>query len=74
MPQAYRVHRQIQPDGTLKLENLPIQPGEAVEVIVRAEERRVQRHYPFRGKPLVCNDPIDPMAEPLSRAPVHRPA
>jgi hypothetical protein len=65
MPQAYRVHRQIQPDGTLKLENLPFQPGEAVEVIVRADERQApnDRRYPLRGKPLIYNDPTGPVAE-----------
>ena len=73
MAQAYRIRQRIEPDGTLKLENLPFAPGEEVEVIVFAEERRVhgERSYPLRGKPLVYNDPIDPVAEPLSRATVH---
>lgn len=65
MSQAYRVHRQIQADGTLKLKNLPFRPGEEVEVIVRAEERQIldSRRYPLRGKPLVYNDPTEPVGE-----------
>ncbi len=65
MPQAYRVHGQVSSDGTLKLENLPFQPGEEVEVIVLAEERRVreERRYPLRGKPLTYEDPTGPVAE-----------
>lgn len=65
MPQAYRVHSQVSPDGSLKLENLPFQPGEEVEVIVLAEERRAreERHYPLRGKPLVYEDPTAPVAD-----------
>ena len=63
MPQAYRTHSQVSPDGTLKLDNLPFQPGEEVEVIVLAEERRgrEERRYPLRGKPLVYEDPTSPV-------------
>jgi hypothetical protein len=65
MPQAYRIHSQVSPDGTLKLENLPFQPGEEVEVIVLAEERqsRRERRYPLRGKPLAYEDPTGPVAD-----------
>jgi hypothetical protein len=61
MAQAYRVQSRISPDGTLKLENVPFQPGETVEVIVLAEERlvREQRRYPLRGKPLSYQDPME---------------
>jgi hypothetical protein len=65
MAQAYRIHRQVEPDGTLKLDNLPFQPGEDVEVIVLAEERhgREGHRYPLRGKPLTYEDPAAPVAE-----------
>ncbi len=65
MAQAYRIHRQVESDGTLKLENLPFQPGEKVEVIVLAEERgaRDERRYPLRGTPLIYHDPTAPVAE-----------
>lgn len=65
MPQAYRIHGQVSSDGTLTLENLPFEPGEEVEVIVLAEERRAreERRYPLRGKPLTYPDPTAPIAE-----------
>ncbi|HEY0153826.1 MAG TPA: hypothetical protein VGB92_17580 [Longimicrobium sp.] len=65
MAQVYRIHRQVEPDGTLKLENLPFQPGEEVEVIVLAEERgaRDERRDPLHGKPLTYHDPTAPVAE-----------
>lgn len=65
MPQAYRVHGQVSPDGSLKLQNLPFQPGEEVEVIVLAEERRAREEsrYPLRDKPLIYHDPTEPVAE-----------
>jgi hypothetical protein len=64
MAQAYRVQGQVSPEGTLKLENLPFQPGEVVDVIVLAEERRVreQRRYPLRGTPLTYDDPTGGVA------------
>lgn len=71
MPEAYRTHIHVSPDGTLTLANLPFSPGEAVEVIVLAQERQVreERSYPLRGKPLVYVDPTAPVAasdwEPL---------
>ncbi len=60
MAQAYRVQSRVSPDGTLKLENIPFQPGAAVEVIVLAEDRleRGQRRYPLRGTPLSYDDPM----------------
>lgn len=61
MAQAYRVQSRVSPEGTLKLENVPFQPGETVEVIVLAEERlvREQARYPLRGKPLAYQNPMD---------------
>lgn len=64
MAQAYRIHRQVEPDGTLTLDNLPFQPGEEVEVIVLAEERhsREGHRYPLRGQPPIYDDPTAPVA------------
>ncbi len=61
MAHAYRVQSRVSPEGTLKLENVPFQPGEAVEVIVLAEEPlvREQHRYPLRGKPLTYRDPME---------------
>lgn len=64
MEQAYRAHVQVSPDGTLKLENLPFQPGEPVEVIVLSEQRRIreERRYPLRGTPLTYDDATESVA------------
>ncbi len=63
MAQAYRIHSQVSADGTLKLDNLPFEPGEDVEIIVLAEERRVREdRYPLRGTPLQYHDPTSPVA------------
>jgi hypothetical protein len=59
----------VSPEGSLKLENLPFEPGAAVEVVVRAEERHSdERRYPLRGTPIVYLDPTSPVAEADRRA------
>lgn len=65
MQQAFRAHGHIAEDGTLKLENLPFEPGEEVEVIVLADARttRSERRYPLRGAPLVYDDPTRPVGD-----------
>lgn len=65
MQQAFRAHGHIAEDGTLKLENLPFEPGEEVEVIVLAEGRNAhqERRYPLRGAPLVYEDPTGPVGD-----------
>lgn len=65
MAQAYRTYGQVSSEGSLRLENLPFQPGEAVEVIVLAEERpsNGDRRYPLRGKPVIYHDPTSPVGE-----------
>ena len=66
MQQAFRAHGHIAEDGTLRLENLPFEPGEEVEVIVLAEARSAGqgRRYPLRGAPLVYDDPTGPVGDP----------
>jgi hypothetical protein len=61
--QAFRAHGHIAEDGTLRLENLPFEPGEEVEVIVLAEARSAgrERRYPLRGAPLIYDDPTGPV-------------
>jgi hypothetical protein len=63
--QAFRAHGHIAEDGTLKLENLPFEPGEEVEVIILAETRDTprERRYPLRGAPLVYEDPTAPVGD-----------
>jgi hypothetical protein len=63
--QAYRTETTISRDGTLTLENLPFQAGEAVEVIILARPTIWSRpgRYPLRGMPVVYIDPTEPVAE-----------
>jgi hypothetical protein len=70
MPRAYRIHGRVSPEGSLKLENLPFEPGASVEVVVCAEERQRgdERRYPLRGTPVVSHDPTSPVAEADWRA------
>jgi hypothetical protein len=65
MPEAYRTHIHVSSGRTLALANLPFSPGEAVEVIVLAQQRQTpeERRYPLRGKPLVYVDPTAPVAD-----------
>lgn len=62
--QAYRVEAEIQQNGTLTLENLPLRAGEAVEVIilVRPTSNQASR-YPLRGLPIYYIQPTEPVAE-----------
>jgi hypothetical protein len=62
---AHRVETTIDKDGTLTLQGIPFQAGEAVEVII------LERHpkpvgdnpYPLRGQPMQYDAPTEPVAE-----------
>lgn len=62
--QAYRFETEVQQNGTLTIQNLPLRAGEAVEVIilVRPSTNLVSR-YPLRGLPVHYNQPTEPVAE-----------
>jgi hypothetical protein len=62
--QAYRQNTIVQKDGTLTLHNLPLQAGEAVEVIVIVQPPagQPQKPYPLRGTPITYSDPTEPVA------------
>jgi hypothetical protein len=63
--QAYRVKATIQKDGKLMVSNLPLQAGEAVEVIILVQPSVVQRQnrYPLRGMPITYINPTEPVTE-----------
>jgi hypothetical protein len=63
--QAYRVKATIQKDGKLMVSNLPLQAGEAVEVIILVQSSVVQRQnrYPLRGMPITYINPTEPVTE-----------
>lgn len=63
--QAYRVETVLQFNGTVTLEHLPFQAGEAVEVIVlaRPTEARLSPSYPLRGTHIQYVQPTEPVAQ-----------
>lgn len=62
--QAHRVETTLTVNGTLTLEHLPFQAGEAVEVIVLPNVLPSSpRRYPLRGTPLQYQEPAEPVAE-----------
>ncbi|MEH2235856.1 hypothetical protein [Nostoc sp.] len=64
---AHRIETKLTKNGTLILENLPFQAGEAVEIIILETQTRPQEAnlYPLRGKQTYrYDDPFEP-AVPL---------
>jgi hypothetical protein len=63
--QALRIETTVQQDGTLTVQNLPLQAGETVEVIilVRPSTTQGQNAYALRGTPITYIDPTEPVAE-----------
>ena len=63
--QAYRVETVLQFNGTVTLEHLPFQAGEAVEVIVlaRPPESKLSHSYPLRGTCIRYVEPTEPVAQ-----------
>lgn len=63
--QAYRVEAIVQPDGSLVVRNLPLQAGEAVEVIVlpRSSLTTPDKPYPLHGIPIIYQGATDSVAD-----------
>jgi hypothetical protein len=62
---ALRLETKLQQDGTLTLDHLPFQAGQAVEVIVvpLVKLAGTDNPYPLRGLPIHYERPTDPVAE-----------
>jgi len=62
---AHKIQTNLSETGTLLLDQLPFEPGEAVEVIVLDREKRKSqaKDYPLRNQPLSYKDPTAPVAE-----------
>ncbi len=61
---AYRVETSVGKDGSLALEKLPFQAGDAVEVIILKRAQRPQKaNYSLRGKPIRYHNPTEPVAQ-----------
>jgi hypothetical protein len=63
--QAHRIETTLTQNGTLTLDHLPFQAGEAVEVIVLPTPPSSPPHdrYSLRGTPVEYQEPTEPMAE-----------
>ena len=66
MRQAHKVETVISENGTLVLEGLPFQAGEAVEVIIlkqsapQAQQQNQMNFYPLRNSLYRYDDPFEP--------------
>lgn len=49
MLQAHRTMATVEPDGTLRLDDLPFEPGDRLEVILLATPARGGNFYPVGG-------------------------
>lgn len=63
--QALRIQATVNQDRTLVLGDLPLAPGEAVEVIVLVPTliKNEAQRYPLRGLPITYLQPLDPVAD-----------
>ena len=63
--QAHRIETTLTKNGTLTLDHLPFQAGEAVEVIVlpNALPSLSSNPYSLRGIPIQYHAPMEPVAE-----------
>jgi hypothetical protein len=62
---VYKTEKIMPKNGTLSLEALPFQEGEAVEIIVLPLEKQVntKKEYPLRGKVIKYEKPFEPVAQ-----------
>ncbi|MFP4441302.1 MAG: hypothetical protein ACLFVO_29060 [Chloroflexaceae bacterium] len=63
--QAYRVETTVAPDGSVVIRQLPLTPGNVVEVIVLVQEpkKEAKKNYPLKGIPITYHNPTEPVAE-----------
>jgi hypothetical protein len=63
--EALRVKTELQQNGTLLLNNLPLRAGQAIEVIILIQPQPLPaaERYALRGMPVTYTDPFEP-AEP----------
>ncbi|MEH2211585.1 hypothetical protein [Nostoc sp.] len=60
---AHRIETKLTKNGTLILEDLPLQSGEAVEILIleRSSQPSDSNPYPLQGKVIHYNEPIEPV-------------
>ncbi len=61
----YRVKSKVSDDGSLIVKDLPFQPGDQVEVIIRSHKhgKAEGKRYSLRGRPIRYTDPFGSVAE-----------
>ncbi len=61
---AHRIETTIRPDGTVLLDQLPFQAGEAVEIIILAVPAKPKGAvYPLRGTSIQYDQPTEPVSQ-----------
>jgi hypothetical protein len=63
--QAYRVETVLKQDGVVVLDNLPLQAGTSVEVLILVQKATTGQcgGYALRGMPITYLDPLEPVAQ-----------
>jgi hypothetical protein len=63
--QAHRIEAIVEPDGSVKVAQVPFHPGERVEVIVLPAPKAAvaDEEHPLRNSILRYDRPTDPVAE-----------
>ena len=63
--QAYAYEITLEKNGVLNLTNLPFNSGDKLEIIIlsRSKPPKVEKRYPFWGKPITYLNPTEPVAE-----------
>jgi len=62
-PKVIHVTTTVQKKGIITLENLPLQVGERVEIVIYETSSSPESTYPLRGKPVQYDAPFDSVAE-----------
>lgn len=60
----FRLEATVQHDGSLTLQNIPLQTGETVEVLILVREPArplASNPYPLHGLPLSYQEPFEPV-------------
>jgi hypothetical protein len=62
---VHRMEAVVGNGGSLLLEDLPFQAGDAVEIIIleRPRKSETSNRYPLRGTPIEYVEPTEPVAE-----------
>ncbi len=64
--QTYHIETVVSEKGVLNIKELPLHPGEKVEIIVKSrwmDDKTPSHRYPLRGKPIRYKRPFDSVAE-----------